>query len=430
MLRQLIIWTILFTTSICALAQTKTFKDTVAVYFSEIQTATKQNKNLWEHDLYGPILLVQPNTRQVFSNYSDTAGVLKKDGPIYTGILPNEYNIANTSVIWNGRGWAMVMLPLPEGKNRRINLLAHELFHRAQAGLGFTAHNPDNNHLDQRKGRIYLRLELEALKKAARAAAHSEAKDHLTNAVIFRKYRHEIYKDADTTENLLELNEGMAEYTGVIVSGRDYHEMQKHFIASIDRFLGNSTFVRSFAYVTIPVYGYLLRDTRKNWNKEIDAKTDLTEYFLDAFQIQLPKDLEKAVRKVRERYNWRTIHAEEAAREERIKKVIAEYMSKFVNRPHLAIRFEKMNMSFDPRNIMPLDSLGTVYPNIRVTDNWGILTVEKGALMSPNWDKITVSMPIEIVNNKASGDGWTLELKGGYAVQKKEASNHYILIKK
>jgi len=39
-------------------------------------------------------------------------------------------------------------------------------------------------------------------------------------------------------------------------------------------------------------------------------------------------------------------------------------------------------------------------------------------------------MPIEIVNNKASGDGWILVLKDGYAVQKEEASNNYILTKK
>lgn len=260
-----------------------------------------------------------------------------------------------------------------------------------------------------------MRLELEALKKAARAAAHSEEKDHLTNAVIFRKYRHAIYSGADTTKNLLELNEGMAEYTGVIVSGRDYHEMQKHFIASIDRFLGKSTFVRSFAYVTIPVYGYLHRDTKKNWNKEIDAKTDLTEYFLDAFQIQLPKDLEKAVRKVRGRYNWRTIHAEEAAREERIKKVIAEHMSKFVNRPHLAIHFEKMNMSFDPRNIMPLDRPGNGLSKYSAYGQLGHSHRRKGSPDEPQLGQ----------NN-----GWTLELKDGYAVQKKEASNNYILIKK
>lgn len=54
-----------------------------------------------------------------------------------------------------------------------------------------------------------------------------------------------------------------------------------------------------------------------------------------------------------------------------------------------------MNVSFDPRNIIPVEDKGTVYPQIRVTDNWGILEVTKGALMSPNWDKISVSSPVK-----------------------------------
>jgi len=37
---------------------------------------------------------------------------------------------------------------------------------------------------------------------------------------------------------------------------------------------------------------------------------------------------------------------------------------------------------------MPIENKGTVYPNIRVTDKWGILSVDSGALMSINWDKI------------------------------------------
>ena len=81
-------------------------------------------------------------------------------------MLPDKINIANTSIYWNGRSWAMIMFPLPEGKHDRLNILSHELFHRSQPSLGFHMPNTDNNHLDQRDGRVYLRLELEALRKA------------------------------------------------------------------------------------------------------------------------------------------------------------------------------------------------------------------------------------------------------------------------
>ena len=86
-----------------------------------------------------------------------------------------------------------------------------------------------------------------------------------------------------------------------------------------------------------------------------------------------------------------------------------------------------MNISFDPRNLVPLEDLGTVYPNVRVTDNWGILTVTNGALLSSSWDKIIVSLPTHIEKDKAQGDGWKLELNKGYNLDKDKISGNYYL---
>jgi len=46
----------------------------------------------------------------------------------------------------------------------------------------------------------------------------------------------------------------------------------------------------------------------------------------------------------------------------------------------MKIFLENMSISFDPRNLVPLDDVGTVYPNLRITDNWQILSVDSGAL--------------------------------------------------
>ena len=87
-----------------------------------------------------------------------------------------------------------------------------------------------------------------------------------------------------------------------------------------------------------------------------------------------------------------------------------------------------MNISFDPRNITPLENIGTVYPNLRVTDNWGILTVENGALLSLDWSHVVVSEPYKINDTIVEGDGWRLELgkdwkvennKGAFKLKKK-----------
>lgn len=411
-------------------AQTQsTSPDTVSIFFDELKTASKKNIGLWNKDLYGPMILIDPKTRELFANEPDLEGILKGNGTTYSGILPAAVNIANTAVNWGGKRWAMAMLPLSENKENRINLLAHESFHSIQPSLGFTLNNAENNHLDQKKGRIYLRLELEALKQAIHSNSEKEMKQHLTSAFTFRKYRKTLYKGSETTENLLELNEGIAEFTGLIVSGRNKEQARSSLLNGIDGFMKNPTFVRSFAYYTTPVYGYLLYQKDPDWNKKIDAKTNLTSYFSKALDIRIQADLQKEVKKRSDHYNGQSIIKEETEREEQTKRLIAEYKLKFIQQPHFEIKFEKMNVSFDPRNIMPVEDLGTVYPNIRITDLWGILTIENGALMSPNWDKISISNPVKTENRKVSGDGWTLELKDGYTITKDEGSGNYKLSK-
>ncbi|WP_286407354.1 hypothetical protein [Myroides odoratimimus] len=104
------------------------------VCFDEFKHAAEQHKSLWDIDLYGPLLLVDPETRNIYANEGDR---FKKEGNIYTGILPKNINIANTAIEWEGKRWAMIMLPLSDNVQNRINLLGHESFHRVQPTLGF-----------------------------------------------------------------------------------------------------------------------------------------------------------------------------------------------------------------------------------------------------------------------------------------------------
>ncbi|HAQ66084.1 MAG TPA: hypothetical protein DCR43_09580 [Bacteroidales bacterium] len=391
-------------------------EDSIPVWFNEVKKATHENLGLWNKDIYGPTLLINPATREIYANEPDNAGLLSQKGTFFTGILPKEINFANTAMEWNGKRWAMIMLPLPEDKNLRLNLLTHELFHWAQPSLGFVINNRDNSHLDQKEGRIYLRLELKALYRATIAKTPLGVKEHIINALILRKYRQSLYSGSDTTENLMELNEGLAEYTGQVMSGRNREQTIANFQQSLVRFMSNPTFVRSFAYQTIPLYGFLLDDIQKGWNKEITSKTDLTGYFIKAFGVEIPAGLKEQVAVAGEKYGYKAILKEETEREEQTRKLILEYKTKFIDQPHLEIQFEQMQISFDPRNIMPLEDKGTVYPNLRITDKWGILTVKNGALVSQGWDKVTLSKPISIGNQKVTGDGWELEMADGYKI--------------
>ena len=57
------------------MAQTfSTPEEAFGTYFEELRVAEEQNFDLWGRDMYGPVLLVNPKTREVYSNFPDAAG--------------------------------------------------------------------------------------------------------------------------------------------------------------------------------------------------------------------------------------------------------------------------------------------------------------------------------------------------------------------
>jgi hypothetical protein len=414
-------------------AQGTSIQDSLQQYLSEVQLTCSRHKTLWDIDLYGPILFVDPSTRKVFASEADGEGVLTGEDNIYSGSLPPEVNIANTSLQWRGKRWAMVKLPLPVNKNERLNLITHELFHRIQPELHFSLRQADNNHLDKKEGRIYLRLELEALAKAIGSESRSELAYHVSSALLFRRMRYEIFPGADSTENVLELNEGLAEYTGLVLSERTHAEIQKYLIGEIEKFSRNKSFVRSFPYYTIPAYGYLLRVVKfKNWNSAINENVNLTDFFRDGFDIPSVDSWKQQVQSRASDYNIGKIISEENSREDSNNAVVIEYRKKFVERAHLTIPFVKMNIAFDPGTLVALDDIGTVYPSTRITDVWGILTVtDGGALISSDWKQVVISEPVTISDNLIKGNNWTLQFDSTkYLVQRETGTGNFILAKK
>lgn len=392
--------------------------------FNQFKKAANKEKKIWAKNLYGPLLIINPSTREVYANAKDSLGeLILKDG-IFVGQYPQNKLIANTHVKWNGTDWAMVMLPFPENKNNRIGLMAHERFHVVQQELGFFGNNQESHHLDKINGRIYLRLELEALKQAVKSTHKATTKEHLTNAMAFRNFRYQLFPGADRLENSLEMNEGLAEYTGEATSGRKIKEKATHFIQQIDSFYQQPSFVRSFAYQTTPIYGYLLDQQKKGWNRTIKADDNLTQLFNTAFKLPNQQPTQATVDSLTTFYNAEFIRTEEKEREKKRIERFAGYKKQFIEQPHFIIPLENMRIQFNTNNLFPLDDFGTVYPTMTVIDKWGQLTVNKGGLLDPSWKKITLTMPTKIDKNKVAGDGWEIDLKDGYSLHKTEEGNY------
>lgn len=430
-MKQLIVILLLNLLSVVTLAQKSNYSTgQISSYFEQVKTTTERYIKLWDKDIYAPILLVDPVTRELFANVQDEEGELTPQDNIYICKLPKSVPTSNTDITWNGTHWAMILLPLPLNRYDKIDLTTHELFHRAQQSFGFKIRREENNHLDQKDGRFYLLLELAALDAALKATRLNRSEEHLRNALIFRKYRYILYRGSQMSENSLEMLEGIATYTGQFMSGRDKWQWRTHLIKRIEEFEKTPSFVRSFAYETIPVYGFFLQQKDYYWNKKVDNETDLTEFLSDAFELDKRILLQSYVRQVAEEYDVKKITEEESKRQSKHLYTVDDYRDKFLEQPHLEIRLEDMIMSFNPNTLIPLDEdEGTVYPTIVLSDNWGVLTVtEGGALLRSDWRWVVVSIPTEITDKSIKGDGWSIELNKGYTVEKK-LEGDYILIK-
>ena len=91
-----------------------------------------------------------------------------------------------------------------------------------------------------------------------------------------------------------------------------------------------------------------------------------------------------------------------------------------------------VNYSFDPNNLISLDNLGTIYPNVRIIDAWGIVEVTGGALMileNKRPARLYVPVPRGTGERTLQGEGWRLQLSEGWRLEPAERKGDYILKK-
>ncbi|HEX5181989.1 MAG TPA: hypothetical protein VFW19_02435 [Allosphingosinicella sp.] len=371
---------------------------------------------LWGRSLCGPIMLVDPRDRRIVANQRDAGGILRPEGGVFTGRLPASENISNTATPWSGTFWTEIAWPLPSDPRARGLLIAHELFHRIQPRLGLpTLRGGDNRHLDTLEGRTLLQLEWRALAAALKASDAAGRTRALADALLFRAERYRLFPSAAAEEEALELNEGLAEYTGVRAGVATGPDRTRAALADLAAHRGDDSFVRSFAYATGPAYGLLLDRYAPGWRLRIAKQPRFDLLLAGAARLRVPAPSAEIVAARAAAYGGPALRAAEAKRDARRRVALACYRAKFVEGPVVAIALTHMNIQFDPRNLQPLDDRGTIYPNARITDDWGVLETENGALLSPKWDEVTLGGPATAEGGTIKGDGWTIALKPGWS---------------
>ena len=389
---------------------------TARASFDEVKhLCERDHGRLWGVSLCGPVLLVDPATRAAIGNLPDREGRLAANDGVYAGKLPASENVANNDVAWAGVRWTELVWPLPDDRRKRGVLLLHESFHRIQDGLGVHHAGAGNAHLDRADGRLWLQLEWRALAAALNTGGALQRRA-ITDALLFRAARRAEFKGSAAEENALELGEGLAEYTGVRLASADEAAARAYSMRELRGAPAQKTFVRSFAYASGPAYGLLLDGADPHWRAQIRDVDDLGARLASALKIAVPPEPATEARLRARSYSGAALEVKERAREQQRLAQERADRARLVEGPVLRVPNEYLNIEFDPREVRTIDGAGTVYPTLRATGDFGVLTASGGALVDPRWSSIVVPAPGDPRARPLTGPGWSLELAPGYSL--------------
>jgi hypothetical protein len=396
---------------------------TLATYFADFEAASKRDGGaLWGVEIYGPLLVLDPIAQTMAGNRADALGKLRALGGVHFGALPREIPPANAPAEWAGERWAVTLVSfLGETTEERVSLFAHESFHRVQMSLGLYVFGEENEHLDGLEGRLWLQLEWNALESAL--AAQGEARvSAARDALDFRAARHARVPAARARETKLELREGLASYTGLRIAGYD---AAGALAATRARRAKEETFVRSFAYLSGPYYGYLLDEAAPAWRTHLTGESDLAALLSEALR------LEPSAARAEERapaYGATALRASEEARESARQARLAAWRASLVDGPVLIVDLALVaSRTVDTRKVFPFDAGRTVFTERKLIGRFGALEVHEGAILE---DAQRREGRVTLTGSAAdhlSGPGWSLKLAPGWSVVAGERAGDFCL---
>ena len=122
---------------------------------------------LWGENLFSKAILTNIDNRFFVANDSLPIDNCARKGMYFIGYLPNIYPMANSTLKVGSKKYASIRY---SDKNEFDTLLyirtfIHEMFHVFMSSNNYDNVTYNNPHIDTRDGRVYLQLELLALKK-------------------------------------------------------------------------------------------------------------------------------------------------------------------------------------------------------------------------------------------------------------------------
>jgi hypothetical protein len=282
----------------------------------------------------------------------------------------------------------------------------HESWHRIQGDLGLAHPSAPCAHLDAEQGRVWLRLELRALAKALGAKGRVR-RQALRDALAFRAERYRRFPAARAAEAALEMNEGLAQYTGLRLAlpGAEAEARAAKDATAADR---NSRFSRSFAYATGPAYGLLLDTYAPGWRTRAPKVLDFAALLPAAWGGGDANRASAAYGAAEVGDQEHTTAVARAVRAENLVK-------RFRTGPVLTLP-GPLEVTFNPNTLETVEGLGTHFPTLNAKAPWGHVEVTGGGMLSGDWNTLTLAAPEDAAAKPPKASGYRLFLDDGWEV--------------
>jgi hypothetical protein len=373
------------------------------LYFRQVmQLCEHSGDRLWGVSLCGPMVIADPATGSIAT--SEPAPQVER---------PRALGFTNSVVEWGGVRWATyIWQGIPaDDFHKRSRMMLHELFHRIQPGLGLMTPSGRNEHLDTLEGRYWLELEWRALGRALERSG-AERSTAIRDALSFRQKRRETFPGAAENERLEEIREGLAQYTGTVVSAASTPEAVDSAVSQLVDAVKQTTFVRTFAYPSGVAYGVLLDAYDPGWTRRVRVEDDLGQLLMTAAGVEPADDLESAAG----RYGAAELRRDEEKREAQRQVRIDELRRRFVDGPVLVLPGGG-RAQLITSGATPIPGSGTYYSSYRVENDWGTLEATGGAVISEDGAAVIVPAPAGVDGATLRGEGWTVTLAAGWVVR-------------
>jgi hypothetical protein len=392
--------------------------DKALLYFREIkEICDRDNGQLWGKNLYGPLMFVDRTSRRIVANMPDKDGVLKSKDGVFTGFYPKDMLISNTPANIGNTLYALAPLQQEEDDYRIKIQAVHSLFHRFQMMSGTNSFGYNTSNMDEKEARLWIKLEWKALKKAI-VTEGEEQKIAIRDALIFRGANRELYKKFARDENLFENYEGLATFTFTYLCAQSTDEFKARIIENLDRVYALQSYSRTYGFIHGALYATLLKYKNYDFTRIRTRDVDLGNIVKEVYGIELPAICRDVAGSLAMSYNLPEITNEEEQRLADLRENLHREISNFTDKPVVYIELESPYFDFEPEDVHSLDTLGTLYSSIRVSDNWGKLTVNKsGCLVSNNFKFLRITAEgFKADQRHFSGEDWTLILNNEYEI--------------